>query len=133
LLAKQSNQLEIDVGQLDELQQESAEFAVLLEENQGLLDQREAEVHAAQQKRDALQQTVQLLQRDLAQLNARLDVLQRLQDQIEDNQGLNTWLAATGLNALPRLWQLLSVEPGWEAALEAILRERLQAVVIDQL
>lgn len=133
LLEEQANQPEIDPVQLDGLQQESAEFAALLAQKRDSLSELEAQLHVVQQERDAVQQTVQSLQRDLAQANARCDVLQRLQDQIEDNQDLNIWMTALQLDLLPRLWQQISVEPGWETALEAVLRERIQAVIVDQL
>ncbi|MCC6917118.1 chromosome segregation protein SMC [Nitrosomonas sp.] len=133
LLEEQANQPEIDPVQLDGLQQEAAEFAALLAQNRDALSELEVQLHAVQQERDAAQQTVQSLQRDLARANARCDVLQRLQDQIEDNRELNAWMARLQLHLLPRLWQQISVEPGWETALEAVLRERIQAVVVDQL
>jgi chromosome segregation protein len=133
LAAQQSDQPEIDLAQLDKLRLESTEFTASLEKDQCLLGKYEIQMYGAQQRRDTLQQTIQLLQRDLAQANARLDVLRRLQDQIEDNQELNTWMAEKQLNVLPRLWQQISVESGWETALEAVLRERLQSVIIDHL
>src|SRR5690606_2275787 len=37
------------------------------------------------------------------------------------------------LSGLAPLWQHLHVEPGWEAAFEAILRERMAALQIRQL
>jgi len=73
------------------------------------------------------------LQHDLVRTSARRDVLQRLQDQIEDDRTLNAWMIKKRLNILPRLWQQISVESGWETALEAILRERIQAMAVDRL
>ena len=37
------------------------------------------------------------------------------------------------LDALPRLWQRIQIEKGWEDALEAVLRERLNSVALEQL
>jgi len=133
LLEEQQNQPEINPVQLDEFQKELMELAALLEQNRCLLDEQEVQASAAQQERDTVQQTIQSLQHTLAQAGARHDVLQRLQEQIEDNQALNKWMAKTRLNVLPKLWQQISVEPGWETALEAVLRERIQAVVVDRL
>ena len=39
------------------------------------------------------------------------------------------WLEECGLSAAPRLAESLSVEPGWERAVETVLREDMQAVV----
>lgn len=133
LLGEQLSQPEIDPVQLDELQMESAELAALLEQRQCLLGEQETQIHSMQQERDAIRQVIQSLQRDLAQANARRDVLQRLQNQIEDNQELNAWMTRNQLDVLPRLWLQISVESGWETALEAVLRERIQAVAVDRL
>lgn len=133
LLAEQASQPEIDPAQLEELQIESAELADLLEQKKDALVALEAQIRSVQQERDDIRQTIESLQRDLAQAHARCDVLQRLQDRIGDNQDLNAWMARLQLDGLPRLWQQIVVEAGWETALEAVLRERIQAVVVDQL
>lgn len=133
LLEEQSSQPEIDPVQLDELQMESAELAAMLEQKQHSLSTLETQAYTVQQERDAILQIIQSLERDMARANARCDVLQRLQDQIEDNQELNAWMARLQLNLLPRLWQQISIESGWETALEAVLRERIQAVTVDRL
>ena len=133
LLEEQSGQPEIDPVQLDELQMESAELAAMLEQKQHSLSTLETQAYTVQQERDAILQIIQSLERDMARANARCDVLQRLQDQIEDNQELNAWMARLQLNLLPRLWQQISIESGWETALEAVLRERIQAVTVDRL
>lgn len=133
LLAEQASQPEIDPAQLEELQIESAGLADLLEQKKDALVALEAQIHSVQQERDDIRQTIESLQRDLAQAHARCDVLQRLQDRIGDNQDLNAWMARLQLDGLPRLWQQIVVEAGWETALEAVLRERIQAVVVDRL
>jgi len=132
-LAEQASQPEIDPAQLEELQIESAGLADLLEQKKDALVALEAQIHSVQQERDDIRQAIESLQRDLAQAHARCDVLQRLQDRIGDNQDLNAWMAQLQLDGLPRLWQQIVVEPGWETALEAVLRERIQAVVVDRL
>lgn len=133
LLEEQLHQPEINPGQLEELQRASAELAALLEQNRCSLNEQEVQMDGVRQKRDTVQQTIQSLQHDLVRTSARRDVLQRLQDQIEDDQALNAWMIKKRLNVLPRLWQQISVESGWETALEAILRERIQAMVVDRL
>jgi len=49
----------------------------------------------------------------------------------EGRRKARRWLRSRGLDAAPRLWEKLRVAPGWEAAVEAVLRERLQAVAAD--
>jgi len=59
--------------------------------------------------------------------------LQRLQHRLEGSQGLNEWLTKYQLDTLPRLWQSIQIEKGWEDALEAVLRERLNSAQLEQL
>ncbi|MEY4980197.1 MAG: chromosome segregation protein [Pseudomonadota bacterium] len=66
-------------------------------------------------------------------LYARREALQALQDKVRSQGRLPDWLRQQGLDALPALWQSLQVEPGWEAALEACLRERLTALPVAAL
>ncbi len=64
---------------------------------------------------------------------ARLGALQRLQNRLEGSEGLSAWIARHQLDTLPRLWQHIQIEKGWEDALEAVLRERLNSVQLGQL
>ncbi len=80
-------------------------------------------------QRDSLQQQERLL----AQTEARLNALQQLQRQIDNDTNLNAWLQQHQLDKLPRLWQSISIENGWEDALESVLRERLNALAIPAL
>jgi chromosome segregation protein len=43
------------------------------------------------------------------------------------------WLQKHELDKLPRLWQKLDIEAGWETALESVLRERTGALEISNL
>ena len=66
-----------------------------------------------------------------ADLGARLDALQALQEKVQTEGKLQ----ALARSARPRaacsgLWKQLHIEPGWETALEAALRERMNALEI---
>jgi chromosome segregation protein len=67
----------------------------------------------------------------LTVLEARINALQQLQDRIARGAALQGWLESRQLDAAPRLWQGISIEPGWEDALESVLRERLNGIVLD--
>ncbi|HWR75839.1 MAG TPA: chromosome segregation protein SMC [Thiobacillus sp.] len=67
----------------------------------------------------------------LHQTEAELAALKKLQESLKADEKLGAWLRQRGLDAAPRLWEKLRVAPGWEAAVEAVLRERLQAVAAD--
>jgi chromosome segregation protein len=68
-----------------------------------------------------------------AELSARLGALRALQDKVQTEGKLQPWLLRHGLDTLPGLWTRIHVEPGWEAALEAALRERLGALEVGRL
>jgi len=67
------------------------------------------------------------------QLAARLQALQALQDKVKVDGRLQPWLARHGLADLAALWSRIQVEAGWEAALEAALRERLAGLPVGRL
>ncbi len=68
-----------------------------------------------------------------AELSARLEALQALQEKLKTDGKLQPWLARHGLDGLAALWTRLHIEPGWEKALEAALRERLSALEVSSL
>src|SRR5690606_22730196 len=76
-------------------------------------------------------QRLQDLQREGHTLEGRLTALQRIQAQVEQNGKIQDWLEKYELQNLPRLWQKISVEPGWEVAIESVLRERLHAMELS--
>jgi chromosome segregation protein len=63
-----------------------------------------------------------------AAAEAQHATLEQIQAAAEDNAPLRDWLARNDLNALPRLWQQVRIDPGWEVAVESVLRERLHAL-----
>lgn len=67
----------------------------------------------------------------LHQTEAELAALKKLQESLKADEKLAAWLRSRGLDRAQRLWESLRVTPGWEAAVEAVLRERLQAVAAD--
>jgi len=84
-------------------------------------------------ERRAAQQAVNTEAARQADLSARLDALRALQDKLKTDGKLQPWLHKHGLDGLPGLWSRLHVEPGWEAALEAALRERMSALEVSRL
>jgi chromosome segregation protein len=68
-----------------------------------------------------------------AELSARLDALRALQEKVQSQGKLKPWLAKHGLDGLQGLWKQIHMEAGWEAALEAALRERMHALQVSKL
>jgi chromosome segregation protein len=65
-----------------------------------------------------------------ADLSARMEALKALQEKVKTDGKLRPWLAKHGLDGLQGLWSRIHIEPGWENALEAALRERLGALEV---
>jgi len=83
--------------------------------------------------RKALAQEVQAAEQRITELEARLGAMEQLQRRLEKGETLGEWLQARDLMGVPRLWQKIRIEDGWEDALEAALRDRLNALIVDQL
>lgn len=66
--------------------------------------------------------------RQIAQAEAQLAALQKLQQALGHEGKLDAWLSRFGIDSKKRLWQRLKVDPGCEAALEGLLGSRLNAM-----
>ena len=71
---------------------------------------------------------LQELEREANTRAGRVATLKRIQEQVEEGTEITDWLARHSLEHRPRLWQMITVEPGWETAVESVLRERLHAL-----
>ena len=68
-----------------------------------------------------------------ADLSARMEALKALQEKVKTDGKLQPWLAKHGLDGLQGLWSRIHIEQGWENALEAALRERLNSLEVSRL
>jgi chromosome segregation protein len=64
---------------------------------------------------------------------ARIAALTQIQDRIARSENMQDWLESHGLHTARHLWQDIEIEAGWEDALEAVLRERLNGIGLDSL
>ena len=56
-------------------------------------------------------------------------VLEQLQARMQGENQMRPWLEKHGLGEdTERIWQYIRIEPGWETAVEAVLRERVHAL-----
>ena len=76
----------------------------------------------------AVEENAQQAARELAALEARLKTLTQLQAKVDAEGRLPDWLKKYGLSEAMPLWRRLQVEPGWEPAVEAVFRERLNTI-----
>ena len=124
---------EADTESLQQSQQQLAELDIERSEQEQQLAELQEQLPAAAEVRRSQQIAVQESERHLAQIEARSNALEQLQRQIDQDKNLKNWLAKYQLDSLPHLWQAIRINAGWEDALEAVLRERLNAVAVAHL
>ena len=79
-------------------------------------------------QRQPLRQQLEDVNRRLHQVEGQLAGLQTIQRHVDSNAKLDAWLQRHQLDTLPRLWQQIQVDAGWDTALEAVLREYVNAI-----
>jgi chromosome segregation protein len=121
---------------MDRLAELKSQFAVA-EEAQGVADARLHEltehVPVLDEDRRSKQEQVNAESGKQADLSARLDALRALQEKVQTEGKLKPWLAKHGLEGLQGLWTKIHIESGWETALEAALRERINALEVGRI
>jgi chromosome segregation protein len=133
LLEEQAALPATDDARLEEGRAELAgierELAAKEEALNGLL----ARLPESAESRKLLAQAAQAEEQRLTEVEARLAALEQLQRGLEKGESFGDWLQGHGLAGLPRLWQRIRIADGWEDALEAALRDRLNALVLERL
>lgn len=79
--------------------------------------------------RDASRKVQEHLQH-LARLETRVQTLSQMQRDLDQDEKLKTWLKNHDLSEVSRLWQNLDIDAGWDIALEGVIRERVNALVV---
>lgn len=120
-----------DAAGLSKKQVEVEELALTLATAQERLKEAETVLPELDAARARYTRELETARKALHQTEAELAALEKLQESLKADEKLGAWLRSRGLDAAPRLWEKLRVAPGWEAAVEAVLRERLQAVAAD--
>ncbi|MFZ2301830.1 MAG: chromosome segregation protein SMC, partial [Gallionella sp.] len=133
LLLEKDNLPRPDDGALQQAQQQLTELETERAAQVQQLANLQEQLPLADKERHNQRASLQQQERVLAQTEARLDALQQLQQHIDTDKNLNDWLQQHQLEKLPRLWQSIRIENGWENALEAVLRERLNAIAVPSL
>ena len=133
LLVERDALPESKIDELSDLTREAEATAHDLKQKQEEFAQTENLLLDAEEVKREFARNVQALEQQGVQAEARLSALQSLQGRLESSEGLNAWFARHRLDSLPRLWQGIQIEKGWEDALEAVLRERLNGTRVAQL
>jgi chromosome segregation protein len=122
-----------DSATLDNLRLQLEEKQQSLEEQTMLLEEATGRQEAVELERKEAHAQVQVESAANAQLEARLNALRQMQERVQTQGKVQPWLEKHELAGLPRLWQKLDVEEGWETALEAVLRERSGALEVSNI
>ena len=122
-----------DSSYLSNLKMQLEEKQQALEEQNMLLEEALEQQPRIDEERQAAQASVQSESAATHQLEARLSALRQLQERVQTEGKIVPWLQKHELNELPRLWQKLDIEEGWETALEAVLRERTSALQVSNI
>lgn len=133
LLSEQENLPRPDTEALAQAQRAATDLDAEHRAQQQLLAQLHEKLPAADETRREKQAAAQQLERQLAQIEAKLSALDQLQKHVDSDEHLKQWLVERRLDQLPRLWQSVRIEAGWEDALEAVLRERISAIAVPGL
>jgi len=133
-LQQERNTLNLpDSATLDNLRLQLEEKQLALEEQTQALDDATSRQDTVEAERRQANGDVQREGAANTQLEARLAALRQMQDRVQTKGKVQPWLQKHALADLPRLWQQLDVEAGWETALEAVLRERAGALDVADL
>jgi chromosome segregation protein len=126
--------LEALSGELTQLELEAETFQAQLEQLQDSHTQRKQGFSGAQNQLQQNQQSLRDIEQQLSATIARSASLDALQNAAlgQDQSERARWLQANGLSDAQRLGDVLQVQTGFETAVEAVLGELLQAIVIDR-
>ncbi|SEN12030.1 condensin subunit Smc [Duganella sp. CF517] len=122
-----------DSAHLTNMRMQLEEKQQALEEQSFLLEEALEQQPRLEEERQAAQQQVNSETAANAQLEARLNALRQLQERVQTQGKVTPWLQKHELDSLPRLWQKLHIESGWETALESVLRERTSALQMSNI
>jgi len=87
---------------------------------------------ALQTKISQLREQQNQAQRAFNQTEAEIHSLQKIQQSLNSEGKLTEWLNSKGLKNNARIWQKVKIDPAWGVALEAILGEKLNALITNQ-
>jgi chromosome segregation protein len=133
LQQEQQTLQDIDHTELDRLTRELRELDYQHREKRDARSQAEAAQPALEQTHREVSEAADIASRELAALDARQAALELLQKQVSRSGEKHARLDEHQLDGFGRLWQGIRIVPGWEDALEAVLRERLNGIALEDL
>jgi chromosome segregation protein len=124
--------LQAEIGELEGREQEKTAVLEELRESAQEIHDTIAEVRQLLESR---QQALADARSELETARGRLVSLQTLQQSAlgEDDEQFHAWLSEVGLDDAQRLLEQLNVEPKWQQAVEAVLGNSLQGLLVSDL
>jgi chromosome segregation protein len=122
---------EPDTGALCGLEASLAELEQAVVSAAAASEALQGEVSALEERKDTAVEALGSAAREHAATEAQIATLRQIQAASEENTPLRDWLERHGLVGQAQLWQKLRIAPGWETAVEAVLRERLHALELS--
>jgi chromosome segregation protein len=122
-----------DTERLTQLQRQLAAAQEGAEVADAQLHELQEQVPQLDEQRRERQQAVNTEGHKQADLSARMEALKALQEKVRVDGKLKPWLAKHGLDHLQALWTRIHIQQGWEGALEAALRERMNSLEVSRL
>ncbi|NBT77417.1 MAG: chromosome segregation protein SMC [Betaproteobacteria bacterium] len=120
---KEPTEAEVKAAQVAAEEAEQGEMAA-----NGHLTESEAIFASLEEARSQAYDALRMAKSHAAQIEARRSALAQLQARLGGQNRLRPWLAKHGLDAAPPIWQQMSIDPGFEVPVEAVLRERVAAL-----
>jgi len=133
LQQEQAGLADVDRSELERLTAELSELDYQLRDRRDALAEAEAAIPGLERVHRDATDAADTVARELGALDARRTALELLQKQVSRSGEMHAWLDDHQLDSFGRLWQGLRIEPGWEDALEAVLRERLNGIALEDL
>ncbi len=129
---------ELDLSSLEQdltqLNTQVAELELQLEEQQGQLTETQDSIVKVREQQEQVTHHLHQQQSQWQQSQGRLSSLEALQESAlgKGDSDLDDWLQERDISIdTPRLAQQLSVEPGWERAVETVLGDYLESLCLD--
>jgi len=122
-----------DSQQLERVRTELAAFEAQHREKRALLETAATRIPQIEQALRDQGARVDAAAQQVTALEARIVALTQIQDRIARSENMQGWLESHGLTVARHLWQDIEIEAGWEDALEAVLRERLNGIGLASL
>lgn len=116
-----------------DLVEQIAEFTEQREIITEQLENLQTQIQIAREQIQVCQESLNVKRATIHDVQGQIKSLEVLQQHAmaKDNQTVNAWLKKYGLSENARLAELLTVESGWEFAVETVLAKELQAISIE--